>query len=277
MTPILPVSAGCVTFWKLSQDTIRQQIVDGWTAIGQEWGNLAPAERTAQACLKEVLSDKFKDCIIRPLQSQEGFAVLRETRFKDDVITSTVCAVATDDNGVIDMRRGYDPQLQAELEVALKRERAMLKPAQVASGLVAVLKCMTGTLTLRPTGGFYWVEAANIDLYKRLCRVVEQAALGQQTCVYQISHHFDADSIRAVRDALLTEIDNEAEQIIKDVDSGELGERALKSRAERAEELKDKVAHFERILNESLSTATQVADKAGMTATAARLLATAAA
>jgi hypothetical protein len=267
---------GSVVFWTLSKDSVRQTIIDGWTAVGAGWGKMAPKERTPEACLRDALSDRFPKALIRPLEKKDGFAVLQEVRYRDDVQTACTHAVAFDSNGGIEIRRGYTMTLEMELHEAYTRQRAILKPSQVATSLVGILSHLNAVV-LRPTGGIYWLPDASLSTWQELADVVQAAGVGGRNAIYRITHTFDAESVRAVRDAVLAEADREAAEIIKDVDSGELGERALKSRAEQADRLKLKVQEYERILNESLGTATEIAERAGHVATAAKIIATAAA
>lgn len=267
---------GSVLFWTLSKDSVRQSIIDGWNAVGPEWGKLAPKERTPEACLRDALDDRFPKALIRPLEKKDGFAVLQEVRYRDDVQTACTHAVAFTTNGDIDIRRGFTSQLELELTEAYKRQRSILKPSQVASSLVAILAHLNAVV-LRPTGGVYWLPDSSLGIWQQLADVVQVAGVGGRNAVYRITHTFDAESVRAVRDAVLAEADREAAEIIKEVDSGELGERALRARADQADRLKEKVQEYERILNESLGTATEIAERAGHVATAAKIIATAAA
>lgn len=263
---------GSVVFWTLSSDSIRQQIVDGWTAIDPAWGKLAPRERTPESCLRDALSFLFPKAILRPLEKRDGFAVLQEQRFKDDVQTICTHAVAIEDSGIV-MRRGYGYDLSQAIEHRYNNERQLLRPAQVATALVACMANLNAVM-LRPTGGLYWLPDTSLHTWTQLADVVQGAAVGNT--IYRITHAFDNESVRAVRDAILAESNRRATEIIADIDSGELGERALRQRSRDADALRIKVEEYERILGEALPSARELAEKANNASVAARLIAPAA-
>lgn len=263
---------GSVVFWTLSNDSIRQQIVDGWEAISPAWAKLAPRERTPESCLRDALAIIWPKAILRPLEKRDGFAVLQEMRFKDDVQTTCTHAVAIEDSGVV-IRRGYSWDLLQQIECHYLAERKLLRPSQVATALVACMANLNAVM-LRPTGGLYWLPDTSLQTWAQLADVVQGAGVGNT--IYRITHAFDNESVRAVRDAILSEANRRAAEIITDIDSGELGERALRQRSRDADALRIKVEEYERILGEALPGARELAERANNASVAARLIAPAA-
>jgi hypothetical protein len=82
----------------------------------------------------------------------------------------------------------------------------------------------------------------------------------------------DADAVRAVTDAIVSEINVEAGHIHDEVMAGELGERALEHRREQAACLRQKVVLYEELLDVGLSGLHQAVDRADQAAAAAALL-----
>lgn len=267
---------GVVSFWSLGVWTSRQTIEDGWKLCGTRWEKFVPQPRTPQACLHDALAVVFPKALIRPLERRDGFAILHEQRYHDEVVTRTTHAVAVDDQGNIDIRRGNGTFDAFQLEEEFRRQSGLLRPSQVTASMVAAALHL-GATTLRPSGGVYWLPEKVIPEWDQLCGVVQLAAVAGKNTVYKITHTFDADSILAVRDALLAEVEREANAITAEVDGGGLGERALKTRASQAERLRVKIEEYERILGERLPDAKEMARRAEMTATAAKILATGAA
>ena len=70
---------------------------------------------------------------------------------------------------------------------------------------------------------------------------------------YVISHDLDADSVVAVRDAIVHEVVTEGKRLMDEILTGDLGERAVKTRKAEAAELKRKVVRYEEILGVGLS------------------------
>lgn len=261
---------GAVVFWSLGTSSSVDLIRQGWEQIGPAWGRLAPKERNKVGILHDALSVVFPRSLLRPLEKREGFAVLHETRFKDEVSTICTHAVAIDESTeYIDFRRGYDMALRQRVVHEYDQQKQLVKPIQVATALIACVNELAG-VSLRPSGGFYWLSDAALPTWDRLVAVVKAAGKNN---IYQITHNFDAESIRAVRDAVLAEAEKEADAILSAVESGELGERGLKSQARAAENLQRKVQEYERILGEALPAAAAIASKAELTAVSAHLTA----
>jgi hypothetical protein len=276
MTAMLRVD-GSVTFWSLADNTNLDTLKAGLAAIPHParydgWASYAPAPRSDNACLKDALSRLYgRKCLVRPLAKRDGFALLKEVPHRDNVEMVNQCSVTVNGAGAIEVLRGWCDG--ALLRDAMEEERKLVKPAQVTASLVAVLLKDLGAVTLRPSGGIYWVPDASLATWHQVSKAVEGAAATGKSAVYRITHQFDGDSIRAVRDALLDEVLREADRIEREVDQGELGERALKSRANEAQLLGRKVAEYEAILNERLPLAAELTRKAELMATAAKLLA----
>lgn len=272
---------GAVVFWSIGEWTSRDAIINGWKAVPPshgiyDWFDLAPQPRTNLACLRGAVNECHPKNLIRMLEKRDGFAVLEEKRYTDEVITNTIVSYKINDQGGIDVIRGWTADREADIRSAFAKQTALLKPSQVASALTDILRRMNA-VTLRPTGGVYWLSDEYLDTWGQLTAVIEAASVGARNTVYRITHQFDAHSVRAVRDAFLAEVEKEANKIMEEVDAGELGENALKNRATQAEILQDKVREFERILGERLPDAADLARKAELTAMAAKILAVGAA
>ncbi len=271
---------GALIFWTLGEWTSRDAIEAGWGLLapppdGGTWAELAPPPRTHEACLRDAMCVVWPKHLIRPLAKRDGFAVLEEQRLHDDVYTTTRAVAKVDDLGRVDLVRGHDHAQEAALRTEFRRQSGLLKPSQITTGLVAVLSKLN-VARIRPTGGLYWLPERSLPAWEGLAGVVAKAGVGGRNAMYTIRHRFDADSIRAVRDALLKEVEDEVEGIIREVDGGDLGERALGNRAAAAEALQAKVRQYEIILGERLDDARVLAEKAEMSATAAKILAVAA-
>jgi hypothetical protein len=261
---------GAVTFWSLGSSSSLDLLRQGFAAVGPVFEKLAPKERTKTSVLHDALSVVFPKALLRPLEKRDGFAVLQEVRFRDDVQTTCTHAVAVDEQtGAIDFRRGYDFALYQRVAHEYQAQSLLVKPQQVAISLVACINELAG-VSLRPSGGFYWMPDSALPLWNQIVDVVQRAG---KNSVYQITHSFDSDSIRAVRDAILAEAEKEAADILTDVESGKLGERALKTRAADAENLQRKVEEYERLLGEALPVAAAIAKKAEITALSAHVTA----
>jgi hypothetical protein len=275
MSALLRVD-GSVTFWSLSESTSLGVLKAKLAAIphparADGWACYAPTPRTPQACLRDALASVYRSMLIRPLAKRDGFALIKETKLHDDVVMANAASVAVTKDGVVDVLKGWVDVVM--VKGALDVQAGVVKPSGVTAALVAMLQTELGAVSLRPSGGVYWLPDASLPAWRQVGEAVEAAAASGRSTVYCINHQFDGASIRAVRDALLNDVAREAARIEAEVDGGLLGENALRARARQAQVLQAKVAEYERVLGERLPDAAELARKTELTATAARILA----
>src|SRR5262249_39008919 len=148
---------------------------------------------------------------------------------------------------------------------SFNRHLGLLRAAQVSASLVRILDSL-GATRLRPSGAVYWLPEYHLDRWQRVAEVVEKAGLSKPNSVYVIRHQMDADAMRAVRDAIVAEVGTEAARIKREVQSGELGERALEHRQQHAAELQQKIAMYEDLLGIGLELLHATVDEADQAA-----------
>ena len=129
-----------------------------------------------------------------------------------------------------------------------------------------------GGTRLRPTGAVYWVPGPKLDDWSSIARAVEAASDGRPSAVYVLRHRMDADAVRAVRDAIVAEVQGEAGRILDEVNAGDLGGKALEARRKQAKDLSDKVALYEHLLSVGLDDLHRAVDAADQAAAASVLL-----
>src|SRR6185436_6501637 len=98
--------------------------------------------------------------------------------------------------------------------------------------------------------------------WNQIADAVEQAADGALSAVYMLRHRLDHDAIRAVRDAVVAEVQSEAVRIREEVLAGELGTWALETRKRQAADLRNKVLLYEDLLSVGLKDLHLVVDEA---------------
>jgi hypothetical protein len=265
---------GAIVFWNLAEWTHRGQLTAHFSALGLE--ALVPDPRPAPAALRSALEDVFAGprVLIRPLASRDGFVVVKEdrglaaNRYQTEL---TARVVAGDpptltfdpwDNRVISVQTAYQAQL------------GRVSASQVSAALVRIIESLGGT-RLRPSGAVYWLPGNRVDEWCRVGRSVEIAADGALSALYVLRHRLDQDAVRAVRDAVIAEVQAEANRIKDDVLTGDLGSRALETRKTQATDLRQKVLLYEDLLAVGLKGLHRAIDEADQAAaTAAMLLAT---
>jgi hypothetical protein len=263
---------GAVTYWSLSEWTSRDRLKEGFEAAGlaafvPEPRQPAPALRDA---LKEVLGGPH--ILVRPLRSRDGFVVVEEDRSEHGNHYHQRLVARLAEDGAL----AFFPDDERAMRVreAYERQRGLLRAARVSGALVAVLESLGGT-RLRPGGSVYWLPPHRLEDWQRAAQAVEAAGVGRQNALYVLRHRMDADAVRAVRDAVVAEVQAEAGRIHDEVLSGELGGRALDTRRARAAELREKINLYEHLLDVGLEGLHAAVDRADQAAAAAVLLASA--
>jgi hypothetical protein len=127
-----------------------------------------------------------------------------------------------------------------------------LRGAAVTDVLTSTVNALAGT-TLRPSGGVYWLRESQLATFAGIARACELASLDGKTAVYRVNHALDADALRAVHDAIVAEVERDANEIHRIATAEKTpGMGALLSVRGAASQLRDKLAEYERILGTQL-------------------------
>lgn len=263
------VSTGCVTFWTLSEHSNIEKLKESWDNLG--FGKFVPEPRAPLACLKDALVDVVGNSrvLIRPLASKQGFVVVDEERGADENAYSPKFSARIVLGNPDPVFNTWNEDVSRVLD-AYRAHVGRLTSAQVAGAMVKILNNL-GATRLRPTGGVYWLTGDKLRTWEEITKGVSDAAIGIST-TYVIEHELNADSIIAVRDAIVHEVTYESKKIAKELIDGDLGDRAVETRYREADSLRKKVEQYEEILGVCLSSLKESIDEIGNTRAMATLL-----
>jgi hypothetical protein len=259
---------GAVVFWTAAEFTDRVRLQAAFDGLGL--GPYVPDPRPDSAVLREALEEVCGGprVLVRPLADRDGFAVVKEDRGSTANSYTTLLVARVSGTPP---RLHFEPHslLTADVQRAFDKHRGRVPAAQLSACLVKVVESLGGT-RLRPTGAVYWVPGHRVSDWADVAAAVEGASEGKPSAVYLLRHRIDPDAVRAVRDAVVAEVQTEATRIRAEVLSGELGGRALETRQRLAHELRDKVLLYEHLLHvglDDLHAAVDAADQAAASAT----------
>jgi hypothetical protein len=140
---------------------------------------------------------------------------------------------------------GEDPE---NLTEAVTREYLQqltrMSSADVSAWLVKQI-AKQDAVPLRPSGGFYFVPKTDVPRWRALMGAMHASTSYR---LYEIPAMPADETVEAILDAIIREAKQEADTIGADLRSGELGARALDSRAARAEACAAKVERYEELL-----------------------------
>ena len=200
-------AGGAVTFWSLAEANDRPRLERAFATLGLE--PFVPEPRPAPACLRDALEDVLGGprVLVRPLATRDGFAVVNEDRGTVDNAYSTRLVARVRDGRV----PTFDPWTPDAPRVAEAYEHQLgrVPGHQLSAALVKVVEHLGGT-RLRPGGAIYWVPGPRVEDWARIAEAAERAAEDRPSAVYVLRHRLDADAVRAVRDAVVAEVQAEA-------------------------------------------------------------------
>ena len=163
-------------------------------------------------------------------------------------------------------------QFPTEIAVAWQRRKEVLTGAQVGT-ILRKLVFNLGGIMLRETGGIYWIPGDKVAQFQQVASAVERAGGGNR--VYFQTIVLDVPTIRTLREALSTEVESDAKQMLAELSDTEkpLGKRAIEHRKEQAKELLVKVRNYESLLESSLDDLRKSIEEVEIAAAAAALMA----
>lgn len=269
-------SGGAAVYWSLSPWFDRAVLAAGLTNLGLE--KLTPSPRPVIQCLRASLNAMYRgqNFLVQKLRDRSALEVVQVrplTETANEYVQVLLAQIGTDDddNPKITLSP-FEQTLAENLVEGFNNARGLVSGASVSDMLITRVLMLGGT-TLREAGGLYWLHNDQLAQWQELTRVVENSSTRDKCACYLLRHNMDEEAVRAVRDAIENESLAESQKLWDEVSSGQLGERALRHRQEKAELLAQKVERFETMLSVSLSGCRSAAENARNAAAAAALMA----
>lgn len=246
--------AGAVTYWSLSSETDFTKLVRGFDPLG--YLDAIPIPHDGSQALKSALNKTFSNrqngrmVRARKNPDENGFEIVQETRGENKNKYDMLTNIRVKDD-VVSMFPSDDKLLET-IQQAYLYQKMILDLNQVGTMLVNIVERLDGR-TLRPRGAIYWLPEISLVDWKKIAGVVEGSSLtNNPNSVFLLRTLFDNDAVRAVKDAVIRDIQEKANSIHLQVEEKNLGERAFRSRARDAAELHNRIQMYEAILGETL-------------------------
>lgn len=261
----MPVG-GSVIWWRLAKSTRLETLASGFKAQGLE--NYIPEPRTAMSCLRAALTDRYEvedkkteRLVVRSVP--KGFVVVKETpkdakRAGDDwgEVVATVQLSEDEQDVLLDP---WDHDIHAQIVAAMTEAKKWLSSGAVGGALVKIIEVWG--LSLRPNGGVYWLPKDMVSCWDAVTNVVVTASAKTDGAgkdvdpnrVFKLNVEADTDMVEAIGDILTNEVEVELSRIEYELQSGNLGQRAIETREARAQHLLNKVAKYEASFQKKLT------------------------
>lgn len=292
MTEDKLMPGGAVCYWRLPLRTHRQQLKDNLTAV--LLGSFVPSPPTPLACLRATLAEvypsrqKLVKHIIRPLDNgRKGFAVVADDRriehhVGDDWGRVLVTAeFEGKDTGRVALEP-YDHDAVQRIEEETRNRLEWVSGGAVASTLRKIAEEMCDGVSLRPSGGIYWIRDEHLKTWQYAGVAVQRAGEKGESdklanAVYALRVPADDEMVRAVGDALASEVFSELTLIEHDIKDGDLREGACLTRLKRTGQLEAKVKRYEAAFSSSLESLRKAIQRTSVAAAQATIQASASA
>ena len=245
---------GAIVFWKIAARSDRQKIVEGLTELGL--GQYAPRERTPYTVLCEAAREcAGKDFLIRPLEKRRGVAIVKERR--GDVGSgnhyTSRAQVLCPTNGHVDVAYGLDYEQQERLSVVYAALKNALPPAAVGLSLSKIaVEALSGTRSLRESGGISWIPKHELPQWERVAAVIEGAAESGTSEVHAAWTADSPSTIRAIRNSIVEEITEAVSAIKGEIVDEAIGAKAIASRRDQLVSYGRKLGLYESVIGEAL-------------------------
>ena len=251
---------GVIVWWSLTDGTNVNLLREGFEDL--DLGHLVPEVSENSQALKRSLRTHFpgRDKLIRPIRGACGFAVVQEDDSGKEMEYDEVLrvVVANISNAVPDaaehvrhqvVTNPLDHPFRSAIHESYLFEKELIPAASLGKVLVQACREISG-IPLRPRGGMYWIPKASVESWDKIVAVVENANRGNKT--WKMKTSTDPESIQAVCDSLMIQVENQLATMEEELQGGELGKRALETREQAAKNLDSLCKTYEGILSLTL-------------------------
>lgn len=263
-------ASGGICYWNASL-TSKAEIDRRFGAIGL--ASFAPKERTdhsalAQACLeyagkRDTAVEKHKH------PGKNGLSVINIER-DDDMVHFTTSFGAKIVEGRVVTGRGYANE--SKLQTLFEQHKRVVTGSALGSSLVRLALHHLKGVSLKDSGGLYWIPETAMAEWDSITDAVERSALdGNKSTCYTLRTLMDEKATIAVKDAIISEINASLDALNAEIATGELGDEALTNRKKAANALHARCAMYEGILSEAMPTLHQAITQTEIAATTAAL------
>jgi hypothetical protein len=195
--------------------------------------------------------------LVRPLAGKKGYAVVRERAEGDDLTHAVDLNVKLDavgrplfqtPGGAWSRPDACAHPLAPVVAEAYERHLQECAAEDVGPWLVRLVAFVDG-VSLRDSGGIYYVPPAHVKVWEDVCAAVSAVSLHR---TFRIPAMRAEDTVAAVLDAVEQEAAREFDQMMEEVGKENLGERALAARYSQVENVEAKVGRYEAMLGTKL-------------------------
>lgn len=242
--------AGRVVYWSIHGD-INLAILTANVGNLLAPEMLPPKRGPQQVFTAAVKSMEERRLLARPLANRAGIAIVREEEGDQTNAYHTLCTahLHTCPVGVVSVETTpHDHPLREEIQRRFDSQMNLLPSSKVGAWLVTVAEEACDGVSLRPSGGFYFIPRHAVGVWKAVSDALRP--LGVET--FQIPAVTSEDAVRAVSAAVTREAQVLLDEVGAALEAGTLGARALTNREGDLKIIESKMKLYENLLGVSL-------------------------
>lgn len=244
-------ATGAIVWWRLSGEVNVDTLQKAWldANLGGELLPEPPTPHTALGRAMRELAERRR--LVRSLKGHKGWGVVDETA-TDTTLDYQLQIKASIEDGKLKVEPSGHT-LADEVKLKYATYSSTYTVTDTSALLSAVVKSLHA-VPLRDTGGVYFVPRNKTDELRRVVTVLKSVSDHR---VFEVPALKSDEAVEAILAALISEADKETSEMETEFDTAELGGRALRTRAGRAESLLSKVKEYETLLGTNLQAITE--------------------
>ena len=264
---------GFQTFWNLPEHFNRETVAEGLAKL--RWKQHCPLSRSNSSALREALQElveqwKFESVLVRPLDDvdEDGYAVVHEETGNSENEYTTLFTArwrqpSENVEPYAEVVNGTHTVGQSDINSWFQHYRARITSHSIAKMIRVLIVEQLNGISLRPSGGFYWLPYSSREKYDQLIDLIYRSADDRSKCkIYVPGFNLtDPGAVEAVRDAIVNDITQRVEVIKEQASRNGVKGRALENRKRDAQALHSRIKDYEAFLGEVLPTLHNVADE----------------
>lgn len=247
--------AGLVTWWQLKGGLQLEELSTEWERAGFDSTQLPKPIADATA-LRRSLVALYPKADVISLPKVSGYAVVEQTfvtrddEEQPDPVQVPKFKAWHDKEGALKVSGdGLESGLKRNIFRTMQGIQQTLE-AHDLSGWLTGQSALFHAVSLRPTGGVYFIPSQHVERWRKLSDIVQQCS---KSSIFEIPALRTEKAVDAILAALRHEVEAEVERMTKLLNEGEMGVRALNTRRHETTELLKKVGSYESLLSTNLA------------------------
>jgi hypothetical protein len=247
-------SAGLMAWWRLSGDVRLSDLHDVWVERGldAEWLPKNPSPEVALSRVAHSIPGLLK---VRATvhTAETGWAVVAAKGEGGlgapwGEVMITIALQPGGEVGVHAMSLPHSDALQG-VQALFARAQEVLTTDDVSSWLSDLLRRHLHATSLRDTGGVYYVPETDVATYRNVVEALKPIS-GHR--LFEVPAMKTEKAVEAILAAVLAEAETAVVRLETDLDTGDLGTRALHTREAACEGMRQKLELYEGLLGRSM-------------------------